>query len=67
MNESWNYVRAFQVAILGLIRNGARADRWAYKLSYGPKTLVGMALVKLQPNSSLYALTKDYIRCGEHR
>jgi hypothetical protein len=31
-------------------------ERDAYKLSLGPKTFVGIAEVKLQPNSSLYAL-----------
>jgi len=31
-------------------------ERDAHKLSLGPKTFVGIAEVKLQPNSSLYAL-----------
>ena len=31
------------------------------KLSFGPNTFVGIAEVKLQPNSSLYALSVGYI------
>jgi hypothetical protein len=37
----------------------------SYKLSLGPNTFVGIAEVKLHPNSSLYALsyTKHELQC----
>ena len=53
MDECGDDVGVFQIAVKRIIVYRTEGGTSTHKLSWGPKTLVGMAEVKLQPNSSL--------------
>jgi hypothetical protein len=65
VDEAWDNMGVLKVAIetsSKMKERGIEAGRGPYKLSCFPKTLVGMADVKLSPNSSLYALEEEIIK-----
>ena len=57
MDQTRNNMRILKIAVERM-RLCEEPCSVAYKLSYSPKTFVGMAEVKWRPNSCLYALRR---------
>lgn len=60
VDECWDDMGTLKVAGYSVSLQLFDEYQSIHKLSWGPKTFVGMAEVKLHPNSSLYALGGCY-------